>query len=293
MRILIFLLCWTVTINAQESPLLNAFQPFIDQTWVAEGQWGDGTPFKQEISFTNVLEGQIIIATSLGFVDQAQTQWGERNHGIRKWDDSCQCIKFWEYDVFGGITEGKIEIKGGNLYYAYEYEGTMMTDAWEKKDDSSYDFIVGIMEDGGWKQKFLETEFRSLPQFTGSREDLDQILKNTAGFSQAYMNEDHEAVASFYTEDGKIMPNGTRIIAGREAIASRWKLPEGTQIHHHQVTPIEINIMGDTATDYGYYQGSSQNPGQEISNWKGKYVIIWKKVDGEWLIDVDICNRVN
>ncbi len=293
MRILIFLLFCMVSVNAQESSLIKAFQPLLHKTWVAEGQWGDSTLFKQEISFTQGLEGNLVITESMGFVDQAQTQWGERNHGIRKWDESCQCIRFWEYDISGGITEGKIAVEGNNLYYTYDYGGTSVTDAWVKNDNMSYSFTVGTMENGSWKQKFLETEFRSLPHFTGPRKELDIILENIAEFSLAYMNEDHDAVASYYTENGKIMPNGTKIIEGREAIATRWKLPEGAKIHYHQVTPIEINIIGNTATDYGYYQGSSQNPGQEVSNWKGKYVIIWKKVDGEWLIDVDIWNRVN
>lgn len=107
------------------------------------------------------------------------------------------------------------------------------------------------------------------------------------------MREDHEAIAEFYTEDGKIMPNGTKIIEGRSDIAARWKLSEDTDVLHHEINPVEVHIKGDTAYDYGYYNGSTRVGDKEPSHWKGKYVIIWKKVDGKWLMEVDMWNRVN
>ena len=89
------------------------------------------------------------------------------------------------------------------------------------------------------------------------------------------------------------MPNGSNIIKGRKAIAKRWQLPEGSKILHHKIYPEEVHILGDTAYDYGYYEGRSQAAGKDPINWKGKYVIIWKKVNDSWLMDIDIWNRVN
>jgi ketosteroid isomerase-like protein len=272
---------------------LEPFGPLLGKTWIAQGEWSNKTSFKQEITFEAGLEGRLIKAHAMGYVDEAQTQWGQRNHGLRKWDAKAGVIKFWEYDVFGEITEGKVTTDGKNIYYTYTYGGENITDAWIWKDDKTYTFKVGNFVDGEWSQVYLETEFLALPTYTGPRKDLDQLLEGMAAFSAAYMRTDHEAIAKFYTENGKIMPGGTKIIEGREAIAERWKVPEGFIVHHHKITPEEVHILGDIAYDYGYYEGSSQPVGKEISNWKGKYVIIWKKIEGQWLMDVDIWNRVN
>ena len=60
----------------------------------------------------------------------------------------------------------------------------------------------------------------------------------------------------------------------------------------HKITPKEIKVVGNEAYDYGYYEGTTLRANGSESNWKGKYVIIWKKVAGEWKIYLDIWNRI-
>ena len=121
--------------------------------------------------------------------------------------------------------------------------------------------------------------------------DKEIILKNVAAFSKAYMGGNIEKLSRFYTEDGKIFPNNTDIISGRDAIKKRWTLPEDVSIKYHKVTPLEIKIIGDFAYDYGYYEGSSVSQKGE-SPFKGKYVIVWKKIDGDWKMYLDIWNNI-
>ncbi|NNF36867.1 MAG: nuclear transport factor 2 family protein [Saprospiraceae bacterium] len=288
-----FLIASIIGSSQDNNNQLDGFSPLIGKTWVAEGQWGDGSVFKQEITFSSKLDGKLIMAESDGFIDQSQTGWGHRNHGIRKWNKEKGIIEFWEYDVFGGMTYGTVAMEGKNIFYSYDYGGTLITDAWIYKDDRTYQFKVGSYEGGKWNQVYLDTEFKALPIYTGSREDLNTLLAGMKTFSETYMKEDHIAISEFYTEDGKIMPNGTPIIEGREAIAERWKLKDDVDILHHAIYPVEVNIIDDIAYDYGYYEGSTKVGDQAATNWKGKYVIIWKKVNGKWLMDVDIWNRVN
>lgn len=122
--------------------------------------------------------------------------------------------------------------------------------------------------------------------------DKEIILKNTVAFSDAYMRGDAKAVSEFYTEDGKIFPNDSDIISGREAIEVRWTLPEGVTVLNHKVTPSEIKIIGDHAYDYGYYEGITLSKDKKEHPFKGKYVIVWKKIDGKWKIYLDIWNRI-
>jgi len=129
--------------------------------------------------------------------------------------------------------------------------------------------------------------------YEGKKKDIQQILKNTAAFSQYYMNGEHEKIAACYTEDGKIFPGNRDIIEGKEALEKWWLLPEGVKILKHKVTPSEIKVVKKTAYDYGYYEGETLRPNGEKVSWKGKYVIIWKKIGKDWKIYLDIWNSIS
>ena len=148
-------------INAQEHPL-SVFEPLMGKTWKAEGTWGDGTKFKQEITFKYSLDSTLVITESKGYTNQEQTAYGHRNHGIRKFDGAGNALEFWEFDVFGGITTGKVMPKGKDLYYQYQYGDATVTDFWGFEDKNTYNFIVGNFGNGQWKQKYLETQFKAL-----------------------------------------------------------------------------------------------------------------------------------
>ncbi len=128
--------------------------------------------------------------------------------------------------------------------------------------------------------------------YSGEQKDIDAILKNIENFSQYYMNADYPMLASCYTLDGKIFPNNAQIIEGRDAIEKRWTLPQGVAILKHQVTPIEIKVINEYAYDYGIYEGETLRANGSTISWKGKYVIVWKKIDGEWKIYLDIWNDI-
>jgi ketosteroid isomerase-like protein len=139
---------------------------------------------------------------------------------------------------------------------------------------------------------FSIIEVGNSQKYTGNQKDIDDILSNVDKFSSYVMAGNHEKIAECYTDDGKIFPNNKEIIEGRKLIMAYWQLPEGVRTMHHKVTPSEIKIIGDEAYDYGYYEGKTKRKdGQEVS-WRGKYVIVWKKVENEWKIYLDIWNNI-
>ena len=119
-----------------------------------------------------------------------------------------------------------------------------------------------------------------------------KILENARAFSQAYMDADYKAMANAYTVDGKIFPGGSQIIEGRKLIEERWTIRNGAKILKHVIHPEEVRIIGDYAYDYGYYEGQTQMSSGDISDWKGKYVIVWKKEAADWKMYLDIWNSV-
>lgn len=125
----------------------------------------------------------------------------------------------------------------------------------------------------------------------GNKEDIQTILKNTKDFSKYVVASDYEKIAESYTKDAKIFPNNTKILEG-EDIVKYWTLPEGISTSFHKITQTEITVVEETAYDYGYYEGKTKRRDGSISSWKGKYVIVWKKVNGDWKMYLDIWNGV-
>ncbi len=122
--------------------------------------------------------------------------------------------------------------------------------------------------------------------------EKEKILAVANGFSKSYIGGNLEEIVNTYTEDGKIFPNNMPIIEGQEGLRNYWKTPKGIKVLHHELSPSEINILGNYAYDYGYYEGKTEQKDGEISSWKGKYLVVWKKVGADWKMYLDIWNRV-
>jgi len=158
-KLIVLLFLFPIALKAQDNPLM-IFKPLENYNWSAEGKWGDGSIFKQEISLEFSLDNKIVKVESMGFTNKEQTEFGLRNHGVRQYDEKSKTIRFWEFDIFGNLTEGTLESEGKNLIYKYNYGGTFVTEMWIYKNEKTYGFIVGVYENNEWKQKFLETEFK-------------------------------------------------------------------------------------------------------------------------------------
>lgn len=122
------------------------------------------------------------------------------------------------------------------------------------------------------------------------------IRQNIADFSKNLMARNYDAIVAAYTPDAKIFPNGLEIQEGADQIRKYWTPAENAKsiTVFHKITPDSIQVVGDTAYDWGYYEGRSKNQDGSETPWRGKYVIVWKEVSpGEWKIFLDIWNRVN
>jgi ketosteroid isomerase-like protein len=133
----------------------------------------------------------------------------------------------------------------------------------------------------------------SAQTYLGKQKDIDQILENITKFSEYVVAADYDNIAASYTKDGKIFPNRLNIISGRADVRKYWVLPEGVRTIAHKITPVEIKVKGKEAYDYGYYEGTTRRANGEEVSWRGKYVIIWRKVGKEWKIYLDIWNSVD
>lgn len=159
-----FVLFLIPLISFAQTSKLSPFKSFTNKVWKAEGNWGDGSKFKQEIIFTFDLDSTIVIAKSKGYINKEQTKYGSRNHGIRKYNSETKTIQFWEFDVFGELTQGDVKVYDKNILYQYQYGESIVTDMWEYVDRNTYNFKVGNYENGEWKQIYLSTQFKAHTQ---------------------------------------------------------------------------------------------------------------------------------
>ena len=120
--------------------------------------------------------------------------------------------------------------------------------------------------------------------------DKEVILKNIANYSQAYVKLDAKAISQFYAEDAKILPSDSEIVSGQSAIEKNFNFTEGTTNRYHNVTPVEIIVNGNIAHDYGLYESGATDKEGNNHSFKGKYMIVWKRVNDDWKIHLDIWN---
>ena len=118
-----------------------------------------------------------------------------------------------------------------------------------------------------------------------------QIGALNEGWLAAIAAKDVAAVAELYAEDGAILPPGSPIAEGRDAVAETWKglfaLPGFGLVF--SPTRLEVASSGDMAYEIGNYEldfETDQGPLQD----HGKYVVVWRKVDGAWKVAADIFN---
>jgi uncharacterized protein (TIGR02246 family) len=126
---------------------------------------------------------------------------------------------------------------------------------------------------------------------TATREAIEAV--DTA-WEDAAMAGNAAAIAALYTTDAIAMPPGGPRTEGREAIQALF----GGWISDYGLTSIDLSsdmitvaASGDLATAAGSYTASGTAPDGTEWTETGKYVEIFKSVDGNWQIAADIWNH--
>ncbi len=123
---------------------------------------------------------------------------------------------------------------------------------------------------------------------TSERDEASNIMVLDQKWTAAINAGSAEEVALLFAEDGRIFPSGAPEIKGREAIAtyaaSLSKLPNLS--FKTEPTTIEVAASGELAYLAGRYSIEFGTPDKKQSD-VGKYLVVWKKIEGNWLVAVD------
>lgn len=104
-------------------------------------------------------------------------------------------------------------------------------------------------------------------------------------------NHDAAAVSRLYASDGAMMAPGAPIAQGQPALEKAWsglmKMPGfGLTFKADQIV---VASGGDMALDRGTYELSIDGPKGATKD-IGKYVVVWRNVEGQWKVAADIFN---
>jgi uncharacterized protein (TIGR02246 family) len=102
---------------------------------------------------------------------------------------------------------------------------------------------------------------------------------------------DAAGIAALYAEDGAVMPANAPIGKGRAAIQQTWTSLMQTPGFDLTFVPEQIIVSssGDMALDRGTYKLALAPKGTAMTD-TGKYVVVWRKIGGEWKAAADIFN---
>ncbi len=114
------------------------------------------------------------------------------------------------------------------------------------------------------------------------------IRKVNDDFEHAMNTSNVDALTDIYTSDGQLLPQDSPIVAGKADISAFWHgVMEG--IANAKLETLELEIHGDTAIEVGAYTLQTANSDVE----HGKYIVIWKRIDGEWKYHRDMWSKSN
>jgi uncharacterized protein (TIGR02246 family) len=121
--------------------------------------------------------------------------------------------------------------------------------------------------------------------------DERAIRGNVDRWLQLVKAKDAAGISQFYTEDGAVMPPNAPIGKGRAAIQQTWDSMMRTPAFDLTFAPEQILVSssGDLALDRGTYRLTAESAGRQQTD-TGKYVVVWRKVNGEWKAAADIFN---
>jgi len=121
--------------------------------------------------------------------------------------------------------------------------------------------------------------------------DEQAIRAQVDRWLQLVKAKDAAAISELYTEDGAVMPSNAPIGKGRTAIQQTWASLMQTPGFDLTFVPeqIVVSSSGDMALDRGTYRLAVAPKGTAMTD-TGKYVVVWRKIGGEWKAAADIFN---
>lgn len=117
-----------------------------------------------------------------------------------------------------------------------------------------------------------------------------EIKEANKGFMETFNSGDANALAMKYTTNAKLYPSNSDVIEGQKAIEKFWKAAMNTGIKKALLETVTAESFGNIVIEEGRYKFYVE--GDQLVD-QGKYIVTWKKEDGQWKLHKDIWNTTN
>jgi ketosteroid isomerase-like protein len=151
------------------------------------------------------------------------------------------------------------------------------------------------MISGAWLVSFLAVSgCASMPSADDARQEL--FRTDQAWAAAASAGKDVDRVASFWSDDGVIVPAGAPVVAGKAAIREFVAGSFATPGFHIGWTPVlsQVHVSADGTMGYSASESTTTFPGPDgkLVTLAGRGVSIWRRdADGQWKCVYDTWNH--
>ena len=104
-------------------------------------------------------------------------------------------------------------------------------------------------------------------------------------FVAAFAKQDAAGVAAAYSADANVFPPNAPIIKSRDGIQKMWRDVMNSGIATVSLVTTEVESAGNLAYESGTYEMKMKDG--KVAD-RGKYCVVWKKVNGQWMLHRDI-----
>lgn len=114
--------------------------------------------------------------------------------------------------------------------------------------------------------------------------EMAALRARSEGVIAAEKSQNIDAAVAFYAEDAIVLPAGAALLSGRDAVRGMYTEVFGSgavKAFESIPTQIVVAASGDIGYEYGVNRFTLSTPDGDLLD-VGKYLVVWKKIDGEW-----------
>lgn len=116
----------------------------------------------------------------------------------------------------------------------------------------------------------------------------DTIQKLNAEWMTAFNKGDAAHLADMYAPDAYVLPAGADMAKGHKSIETVWRNMT-KQLTDAKLTTVDVQSLGPgAAREIGTFSFKTKaQPPEPVT---GKYLVVWRKMGGQWQLAADIWN---
>jgi uncharacterized protein (TIGR02246 family) len=116
-----------------------------------------------------------------------------------------------------------------------------------------------------------------------SRSEITTVNRQ---FEEAARKGDLDRLAALYTPDAIALPPDGPMVKGRENIKQMWgTIAQQLGLKDVRLDTLDLEVVGETAYEVGEAALTLANANAMV-----KFVVVWKRIDGQWRLHRDIWN---